>query len=343
MPSVRGFGSDNYAAAHPDVLAAVVEANRDHALAYGQDPWSRRAEALLRERFGPRTRPYLVLNGTGANVMALRALCRPWDAVVCATTAHLNYDEGGAPEAVAGIKLLALPAPDGKLTPELVATALRRSGDPHAVQPRVVSVTQSTELGTVYAPAELAALAAHAHAHGLLLHVDGSRLANAATALGVSLRETTTDVGVDVVSFGGTKNGLLLGEAVVFLTPGLDDGAAYVRKQTLQLASKGRFLGAQFVALLEDDLWRRCAAQANAMATRLAAAVRRIPGVAVTRPVQANAVFVTLPAAVAATALRDGHVTVWDEVTGEQRWMCSWDTTANEVDAFAAALHAAAA
>jgi threonine aldolase len=214
---MKGFASDNYAGVHPEVLTAIAAANEGHAVSYGDDPWTARAEELLREHFGPDARSWLVFNGTGANVLAYRALCRPWQAVVCAQTAHVNVDEGGAPEAVGGIKLLTIPTADGKLTPELVAGQLLRVGDTHAVQPRVVSVTQSTELGTRYTPDELRALAELAHANDMLLHVDGSRLANAAAGLGVSLRATTTDVGVDAVSFGGTKNGLLGAEALVLL------------------------------------------------------------------------------------------------------------------------------
>jgi threonine aldolase len=335
---VKGFASDNYAGAHPEVLAAIAAANAEHAVAYGADPWTARARELLREHFGDQARSYLVFNGSAANVLAFRTLCRPWESVLCAASAHVNVDEGGAPERIAGVKLQALPTLDGKLTPELVASQLGRIGDEHAVQPRVVSVSQSTELGTRYSPYDLSALAYFAHERGLLLHVDGARLANAAAALDVPLRAITTDIGVDAVSFGGTKNGLLLGEAVVFLHPGLDDGFAYLRKQTLQLASKGRFLGAQFVALLEGDLWQRSAAHANAMAARLAAALVDAPGVRITQPVQANAVFAAIAPGATAELQREWPFYTWNEEIGEVRWMCSWDTTAEEVDAFAAAI-----
>jgi threonine aldolase len=335
---VKGFASDNYAAAHPEVLAAIAEANDGHAAAYGADPWTARAEELLREHFGERARGFLVFNGTGANVLCFRAMCRPWESVLCAAGAHVNVDEGGAPERIAGVKLHPLETPDGKLTPELVATRLGRKGDEHVVQPRVVSVSQSTELGTRYSPYELHALAHFAHSRGLLLHVDGSRLANAAAALDVPLRAIATDVGVDALSFGGTKNGLLIGEAVVMLRPDLGDGLPYLRKQTLQLASKGRYLAAQFVALLEGDLWQRSAAHANAMAARLAAAVDGAPGVRITQAVQANGVFAVLPPAATERLQRDWRFYTWDEPTGEVRWMCSWDTTPEEVDAFATAI-----
>jgi threonine aldolase len=340
---VKGFASDNYAGAHPEVLAAIAEANAGHAVSYGADPWTARAEELLRAHFGEQATSYLVFNGSAANVLSLRALCRPWQSVICAAGAHVNVDEGGAPERIAGVKLQALPTRDGKLTPALVRSQLGRLGDEHAVQPRVVSITQSTELGTVYDLGELRALAAAAHDSGLLLHVDGARLANAAAALGAGLGEITTDAGVDVVSFGGTKNGLLLGEAVVFLRPGLDEGFAYLRKQTLQLASKGRFLAAQFVALLQDGLWLRSAAHANAMAQRLAAGVADVEDVRITQPVQANGVFAVLPPGVATAVQRDWRFYEWDAQSGEVRWMCSWDTTPEEVDAFAAAIAAACA
>lgn len=338
---MKSFASDNYAGAHPAVLAAIAAANDGHAVSYGADPWTVRAEALLREHFGEQASSYLVFNGSAANVLSFRALCRPWESVVCAAVAHVNVDEGGAPERIAGCKLQAVTTPDGKLTAELVEPQLARLGDEHAVQPRVVSVTQSTELGTRYSPDELAAFAGFAHDRGLLLHVDGARLANAAAALKIPLRAITTDVGADVVSFGGTKNGLLLGEAVVFLRPGLDEGFAHLRKQTLQLASKGRFLAAQFVALLEDDLWLRSAAHANEMAARLAAALVDVPGVRLTQPVQANGVFAAIPRTVIAELQREWRFYTWDEEADVVRWMCSWDTTPEEVDAFAAAVEAA--
>jgi threonine aldolase len=333
---VKGFASDNNAGAHPEVLAAIAEANAGHAAAYGVDPWTARAEELLREHFGAQAESFLVFNGSAANVLCLRALCRPWESVICAAQAHVNVDEGGAPERIAGVKLHAVPTGDAKLSPEHVAARLGRRGDEHVVQPRVVSVTQSTELGTRYATDELRALADAAHEDGLLLHVDGARLANAAAALDVPLRAITTDVGVDALSFGGTKNGLLLGEAVVFCDPAHAAGVRYLRKQTLQLASKGRFLAAQFIALLDGDLWRRNAAHANTMAARLADALAGVPGVRLTQPVQANGVFAALPPGAAERLQRDWHFYTWDAATAEARLMCSWDTTADEVDAFAA-------
>lgn len=340
---MKGFASDNNAAAHPDVLGAIADANDGHATAYGHDPWTQRAEELLSVHFGERARSFLVFNGTAANVLCFRAMCRPWQSVICASSAHVNVDEGGAPENIAGVKLHALATPDGKLTPELVAPHLGNADFEHAVQPRVVSVSQTSELGTRYSLDELARLASFAHEHGLLLHVDGARLANAAAGLGVGLRETATDAGVDALSFGATKNGLAFGDAVVLLAPQLADGFRYLRKQTLQLASKSRFIAAQFNALLEDDLWLRNAAHANAMASRLAAAVADAPGVRITQAVQSNGVFAVIPRTATELLQRDWPFYVWDESTSEVRWMCSWDTTADEVDAFAAAIRSACA
>jgi threonine aldolase len=338
-PPLRAFfASDNYAPALPEVLAAIGAANEGHAPAYGADEATARLEGRIREQFGEHAHAFLAFNGTGANVVALRAMLRPWQGVVCAETAHLNMDEGGAPEALGGIKLLPVPTPDGKLTPDLVATRIVRIGDEHHVQPGAVSVTQSTELGTLYTPEELAALAEQAHANGMLLHVDGARLANAAAALGASLRAITTDVGVDAVSFGGTKAGLLLGEAIVVLQPELAPALPYLRKQSMQLASKMRFIAAQFEALLTDDLWRRAAEHANAMAARLAAAVRDVDGVTITQAVQANAVFAILPPGTAERLQQEWGFYTWDEHTGEVRWMCAWDTRPEDVDAFAAAI-----
>jgi threonine aldolase len=341
--STRGFASDNSAGVHPAVLDALAAANRGHAFGYGHDDRTAAAESLVAEHFGAGARTFLVFNGTAANVLSLRAACRRWEAVICAESSHLNVDECGAPESIAGVKLLTVGADQGKLTPELVGSRIQRLGDEHAVQPRLVSISQCTELGTVYTAAEINALAEHAHARGLLLHMDGARLSNAAAALKLSLRELTTELGVDILSFGGTKNGLLGADAVVFLNPELADGFEFVRKQSLQLASKMRFLAAQFEALLTDDLWLRNARHANTMAARLAASVRDIPGLSITRAVQANAVFATLPAA-ATAALRERFAFyVWDEAVGEVRWMCSWDTTEADVDCFAGAVRKAVA
>jgi threonine aldolase len=340
----RGFASDNFAGAHPDVLAAVAAANAGHVPAYGDDPYTAKAEARLREHFGEGARAFLVFNGSAANVLCLLAAARPFEAVICPDTAHMNVDECGAPERIAGVKLYTVAAPAGKLTPELVTARLRgvRIGDEHAARPRVVSISNATELGTVYTPDEVRALAELAHERRMLLHLDGARLANAAAGLDLSLRDLTTDAGVDILSFGGTKNGLLLGEAVVFCAPELADDFLYVRKQSLQLASKMRFVAAQFDALLRDELWRRNATHANAMAARLANAVKDLPGVRVTQQVEANGVFAVLPREATRRLLDEwpGETPfhVWSEQTGEVRWMTAWDTTEEDVDRFAGAI-----
>lgn len=344
MSARRGFASDNAATVHPDVLAAIARANVGHAFGYGHDDLTRTLEARFREHFGEQARAYPVWGGTAANVLSLRATCRPWEAVICSRAAHLNVDECGAPEAIAGVKLLTAASEDGKLTPALVDGLIERVGDEHAVQPRVVSISQCTELGTVYSAGELHNLSEVAHERGMLVHMDGARLTNAAAALDLSLGAITAEVGVDVLSFGGTKCGLLGAEAVVFLSPGLGDGFEYLRKQSLQLASKMRFLAAQLDALLTGGLWLRCAAQANAMAALLADRVDGLDGLTITHPVQANAVFARLPSAEAIAALqRQYDFYVWDERRNEVRWMCSWDTTAADVEQFAAAVAAAVA
>jgi threonine aldolase len=337
-PAVRGFASDNYAGVHPEVLAAIAAANEGHQVSYGDDVYTARLAEVVREHFGEQAEVYPVFNGTGANVVALQAMTRRWEAVVCSDTAHVHADEGGAPEKMAGLKLLTVPTPDGKLTPELVDRQAYGFGDEHRAQPAVVSITQSSELGTCYRPAEVAALAEHAHERGMRLHLDGARIANAAAGLDLPMRAFTTDVGVDVLSFGGTKNGLLAAEAVIVLDPGAVLGMTYLRKTSMQLASKMRFFSAQLLALLEGDLWLRSARHANAMAVRLESAVRDIPGVRVTQPVQANAVFAVLPPEVTERLVKRFRFYTWDPHTGEVRWMCAFDTTPEDVDAFAAAI-----
>ena len=337
-PSVRGFASDNYAGVHPEILAALSEANGGHQVAYGDDVYTGHLQEVFRGHFGERAEVYPVFNGTGANVVGLQSMARRWTAVVCAETAHINVDEGGAPEKVAGLKLLPVPTPDGKLTPELIDRQAWGWGDEHRAQPNLVSITQSTELGTLYTVQEITAICAHAHERGMHVHLDGARIANAAAALGVPLRAFTTDAGVDVLSFGGTKNGLMAGEAVVVLNPEAATGLKYLRKSSMQLASKMRFVSAQFIALLEGDLWLRSARHSNAMAARLYEGARAVPGVTVTRPAQANSVFAIIPKDVTERLQKRFRFYTWDEHTGEVRWMCSFDTTEEDVDAFLAAL-----
>jgi threonine aldolase len=337
----RGFASDNSATVHPEVLAAIEAANQGHVYGYGHDRLTEALAERFAHEFGEYARVYPVWGGTAANVLSLRATCRGWEAAICSSTAHLNVDECGAPEAIAGVKLLVAPAEHGKLSVESVQGVIERVGDEHAVQARVVSISQCTELGTVYEVDEVRALAELAHGRGLLLHVDGARLSNAAAAIGVSFRALTADVGVDVLSFGGTKNGLLGAEAVVFLDPGLAEGFEYLRKQSLQLASKMRFLAAQLNALLEGELWLRCAAHANAMAALLAERVGSLREVTITQPVQTNAVFAQIPRDAIDALQRQYDFYIWDERTGEVRWMCSWDTTEEDVEEFAEAVRAA--
>jgi threonine aldolase len=344
---VIGFASDNFAGAHPEVLDAVARANHGHAPAYGDDEWTARAGDVFRRHFGPDARAHPVFNGSFANVLSLATTCEPWQAAICTADAHMNVDECGAPERVAGVKLLIVEAERGKLDPAAIEQRIERIGDQHAVQPRLVSISQATELGTVYRREEITALAELAHANGMLLHVDGARLANAAAFLETSLAELTTDAGVDVVSFGGTKNGLMLGEAVIFLRPGLGEDLPFVRKQLGQLASKMRFVSVQLEALLDGDLWLRNAANANSMAARLADAIGALDGVEIVHPVEANAVFAALPRPAIdrlTDALPGEHpFYVWDEQRGVVRLMCAWDTTAEDVDALAAATEAALA
>jgi threonine aldolase len=334
----RGFASDNYATVHPEVLDAILGVNDGHAIAYGDDTVTAALNDAVHDHFGARATIYPVLNGTGANVVALQALAHRWEAVVCATTAHVHVDEGGAPEQMAGLKLWPVSTPDGKLDPAHIDEQAWGFGTVHRAQPGVVTIAQSTELGTVYSVDELAAIVDHAHGLGMRVHVDGARLSNAAASLGVGLADITTAVGVDAVSFGGTKNGAMLAESVIVLNPDAAPGADFLRKSSMQLASKMRYVSTQLLALLTDDLWRRNAEHANAMAARLADQVRGIPGARITQSVDANAVFAILPADVTTRLQRRFPFYVWDEATGEVRWMCSWDTTSEDVDAFTSAI-----
>ncbi|MBN1241816.1 MAG: threonine aldolase [Spirochaetales bacterium] len=328
----RWFASDNNASVHPAVMAALERANRGHAVGYGDDPWTTRAGALFKECFGASSETFLVWNGTGANVMALAAALRPWEAVVCAETAHINVDETGAPERIAGVKLLPIPADDGKLTRALLEERLAPFGDIHHSLPRMVSVSQPTELGTVYTPDELGALGEFCRGRGLVLHVDGARLANAAVALGTGLREAAGPA--DLLSFGGTKNGLMYGEALVFLDPALAAGASFLRKNVLQLASKLRYISAQYEAYLGEGLWKENAAKANAAARALSAAALRKAGVETAFPVEVNGVFARIPRALIEPLSREWFFYPWDEAAGLVRWMCSWDTEGAEIEAF---------
>ena len=340
----RGFASDNAATVHPRVLEAIAAANAGHAFGYGHDPYTHAVERRLAAALGaPAASVFFVFNGSGANVLCLRAALRPWEAAIVSENAHLHTDEVGAPEAVAGVKLLVAETVDGRVTLDGVRRLIEKPNDEHAVKPGILSLTQATELGTLYTLDELRALGELAHAHGLRVHVDGARFANAAAALGVALGELVAAAGVDLLSFGGTKNGLMVGEAVVVFDATLVPGMLHLRKQTLQLASKMRFIAAQFDGLLEDDLWLQNAAHANAMAQRLCDAVSDLDGVAVTRRPAANALFAIIAPDVRARLQQEFDFYEWDDVTGEVRWMCSWDTTEADIDAFAGAVRAAVA
>jgi threonine aldolase len=334
----RTFASDNWAGMHPAVLAAIVEANTGHADSYGADPLTMHATALFRQHFGDEAEVYFVFNGTGANVVGLQSLLRPFEAVICADAAHINVDECGAPERFLGSKLIPVATPEGKLTPDLVERAVTGVGDEHRVQAKVVSITQSTEVGTCYRVDEVAALAEWAHGRGMWLHLDGARLSNAAAHFEVGLGAFGPGAGVDVLSYGGTKNGAMAAEAVVSFHPAEGSPLRYIRKQSMQLASKMRFVSAQFAALLSDDLWRANAAHANSMAKRLAEGVSAIPGVTVVYPVEANGVFASLPPGVAEALQKEHYFYVWDEESGVVRWMTSFDTTAEDVDRFVRSL-----
>jgi threonine aldolase len=288
----------------------------------------------MEHHFGEGISIYPVFNGTGANVLSLQSILPRWGAVVCPQTAHINVDENAAPERVGGIKLLTVPTPDGKLTPELIDREAWGWGDQHRAQPLAVSITQTTELGTLYSVAEIKAIADHCHARGMRVHMDGARLANAAAALGQPLRAFTRDAGVDILSFGGTKNGLMFGECIVVLNQEASTGLDYLRKLNMQLASKMRFVSAQLIALLEGDLWLRSASHANAMAARLTEGARGIQGVILTQETRANAVFAILPPGAADRIRESFRFYDWDQATGEVRWMCSFDTTEEDVDAF---------
>ncbi|GAA4359104.1 threonine aldolase family protein [Microbacterium rhizosphaerae] len=342
--AVRGFASDNYSGVHPEVLAAIAAANEGHQISYGEDAYTERLQELFVEHLGEGVESYPVFNGTGANVTGLQSMLPRWGAVVAASTAHINVDEGGAPERVAGIKILNVPSDDGKLTPELIDREAWGWGDEHRAQPLAVAITQSTELGTLYSVEELRAITDHAHALGMRVYMDGARISNAAAALDLPLRAFTRDAGIDVMSFGGTKNGALLGEAIVVLNPEASTGLTYLRKLNMQLASKMRFVSAQLVALLENDLWLRNARHSNAMAQRLRTGVEAgiadgsIRGVAFTQKTQSNGLFATLPDGVADRLREHFRFYDWDASRNEVRWMCSFDTTEDDIDAFVAAI-----
>ena len=330
---MKSFASDNYSGIHPEVFEAIQRANSQHQISYGADQFTEEANLLFEKTFGKVTVLY-AFNGTGANVTCLKCCTLPFQAVVCSEYAHILADECGAPTQSIGCSLLTLKAPDGKLTPELIKPLLERIGNVHNTQPKVISISQSTELGTVYSLKELKTLCDFAHANGMYVHLDGARISNAVAALGVSMKAATVDCGVDIMSFGGTKNGLMIGEAVLIFNDELKANAPYFHKQTAQLFSKNRFIAAQFTALLTNNLWFRMADHSNKMARILSAKVSELPGVQVTQSVDANAVFVIIPTH-AIDPLRSQYPFYeWDAKTHEQRWMCSFDTTEEDIAGF---------
>ncbi|MFZ5432032.1 MAG: threonine aldolase family protein [Bacteroidota bacterium] len=336
----KGFASDNNAGVHPEILAAMADANTGHVTGYGHDIYTEKAVELFRKEFGPDTGVYFVFNGTGANVLGLSSLTRSYHSVICAETAHIQEDECGAPEKFTGCKLLPVETRNGKITPEAIRPHLKGFDFEHHSQPKVISISQVTEMGTVYRPEEIRALADLAHSHGMYLHMDGARIANAAVALSLPFKAFTRDCGVDVLSFGGTKNGMMMGEAVLFFNPALATETKYLRKQSMQLFSKMRFVSAQFLAYFTDGLWERSARHANRMAGLLESRVREIPGITITQKVEANGVFAIVPKPVIAPLQEKFFFYVWNEQTGEVRWMTSFDTTEDEIGQFAETLMA---
>jgi len=334
MSNIRGFASDNNAGVHPEIVEAIIRCNNGHVVGYGDDPHTGKAIKKFKDEFGQDTECYFVFNGTGANVVGLRNMTQPWNSIICAETAHIQEDECGAPELLTGCKLIPVEPANGKLTVERIKPHIKGIDFEHHSQPKVVSITQATELGTLYTVKEIREIADFVHRHTMLLHMDGARIANAAAALGVSLRETTRDAGVDILSFGGTKNGAMYGEAVLVFTPGLSSAFKYLRKQSMQLASKMRYIAVQFDTLLTDDLWKRNALHANAMAKLLAERAGRIPGIAINRPVEANGVFAVIPRRLIKPLQEQFFFYVWDEPASEVRWMTSWDTTSEDIEGF---------
>ncbi len=330
----RGFASDNNAGVHPDIFKAMQSVNSGHTIAYGDDPYTKAAIEAFKKHFGENIDVYFVFNGTAANVLGIKAITKSYHSVICSDLAHLHVDECGAPEKYTGCKLLTVPSSDGKLSVEGIQQHLHGFGFEHHAQPKVVSITQSTEMGTVYTPAQIRKIADFVHEYRLYLHMDGARIANAAASLNCSLREVTVDVGVDLLSFGGTKNGMMFGEAIIFFNPQHSGEFKYIRKQGMQLGSKMRFVSAQFSTLLKDDLWLQNSRHANRMAKYLEQKVRKIPQIKITQPVEANAVFAIIPKEYIPILQKEFFFYVWNEKSSEVRWMTAFDTTPEDIDKF---------
>ncbi|WP_430931303.1 threonine aldolase family protein [Saccharicrinis sp. 156] len=333
MSRLRGFASDNNSGVHPDILQAIEKVNSGHSVGYGDDEVTRRTIVKFKDIFGQETEVFFVYNGTGANVIAIQALASPYHAVICPETAHVNVDECGAPEKHSGCKLLSIKTDTGKLTVEGIKSYMHGIGFEHHSQPKIVSITQATELGTLYTIEEIKEISGYVHQNNMYLHMDGARISNAAASLGCTFKEMTVDAGVDVLSFGGTKNGLMFGEAVLFFNQ--NTGAVkYIRKQTAQLHSKMRYTAAQFEALLENDLWYKNASHANKMASKLASKLRDIPQIKITQKVQSNGVFAIVPDEIIEPLQQEFFFYVWDAERSEVRWMTSFDTQEEDIDDF---------
>ena len=328
------FGSDNHAGVHPHILKAMNDCNKGYAIAYGDDEYTEHLEQMFHQQFGPDCIPFLVYNGTAANILGLKAVTDSFHAIYCPETAHLNVHECGGPEHFLGCKLITLPTPDGKLTVDLVREAMFGVGDPHVAQPRVISITQPTELGTLYSIKELKDLSTFAHNNDMILHMDGARLGNAAAALHTGFKELTSEVGVDVLSFGGTKNGMMCGESVIFFNKTYAQHFHYIRKQGMQLASKMRYLAVQFEAYFADELWRKNASHANAMAQLLASELQQIPKLTITQKIEGNAVFVVIPPPILKQIQKHYFFHVFNEALSEARLMCSFSMTKADIMQF---------
>ncbi len=331
---MRSFASDNNSGVHPLVMEALIKANKDHAVGYGDDPWSAAAEKLLKEHFGESATPFLVFNGTGANSVALQAVTRPFNSIICAATAHIFVDECGAPAKMSGCPLIPVPTPDGKLTPELIKPHLTNFGVCHHSQPGVVYISQATELGTLYTVEEIRRLADFIHSYGLFLHMDGARLANACVALDSTFKEMTVDAGVDILSFGGTKNGMMMGEAVISFLPEISENIKYYRKQSAQLASKQRYLAAQFLPYLGEGIWRENAVHANNMASKLLKVLQKYPQIRLSQKPESNQLFFYAPKYFLEELMKEYFFYYWNEEAGEARLVTSWDTTDEDIEAF---------
>jgi threonine aldolase len=328
---MRSFASDNNSGVHPEVMKAVVDANSDHAVGYGDDKWTKEATAVLKSVFGNDAEPFFVFNGTGANSVALQAATRPFNSIICATTAHINVDECGAPARMTGCAIVTIDTPDGKLTPELIRPHLINFGVCHHSQPKAVYISQVSELGTIYTIEEVKAIADLIHQYGMYLHMDGARLANACVSVGCSMKEMTVDAGVDILSFGGTKNGMMMGEAVISFRPELTENLQFIRKQSAQLASKLRYLSCQYIPYIEKGIWKENAKAANEKALRLAEILKKYPQIKFTQKVESNQLFFTMPARWIEELRKDYYFYMWNEAAGEARLVTSWDTTDEDI------------